>query len=186
MIKTLLTSFKFELIIKLVINKEKLPLLVGILIPIGLVVLVFAYSFIPTLLVKPQYDFLYAKQDYDDSKVQVISGKLTITESERDSYDYYEEEDEYSVRSTPDPEIYYYSVSTSTSKRVSIDEAMNYKLLGESNSPDGFRVGRNSSGGSVFPFYFSDEDDGLYLLGKGLKKKVGSDYYLKFVGWVDK
>src|SRR3990167_3813581 len=162
--------------------KEKLPLIVGILIPILLILFVVVSVYLPSLFVKPKYDFVYttnARYDYD---VKVLDGKISATPRYNDQY--------YSGnqyrRTPPEPTFFVYDVTADKSKSISLAQAQTYNLDSSNKSPDGFTVGRNESDGySFFPFFYGSSQRGVYLQGKGLNRKIQDQYYdFQFLGWV--
>jgi len=159
--------------------KEKLPLLVGIGLPILLILYVAVTSYIPSLFVKPKYNFVYATNSYYDYNINVIGGKISVEPRYTN----------YGARTyrPQQPTLFLYDVTEDKSKQISLAQAQTYTLDPSNKSPDGFTVGRRESDGySYFPFFFGGYDRGTYLMGKGLNRKiVDQDYYnFKFIGWV--
>lgn len=160
--------------------KEKLPLIVGILIPVLLILFVVVSVYLPSLFVKPKYNFIYttnARYDYD---VKVIDGKISVTPRYTDQY--------YGAqRRTPiEPTFFLYDVVADKSKAISLVQTQTYTLDSSDKSPDGFTVGRDESDSYSFsPFFYRGSRYGVYLQGKGLNRKIQDRYYdFQFVGWV--
>lgn len=158
--------------------REKWPLIVGLCLPILLVIFVVVTSYIPSMLVKPQYNFLYTDKSYDyDAKV--INNKLQLTQT---TVNY---NNNYYYKTPVEPTFYVYDQKTNSSKTISSTEAQSLKLDSSNKSPDGFTVGTNDSSYSYFPFFYGGNRGGYYLQGKGLNKKIDStNYNFNFVGWI--
>src|SRR3989344_2124029 len=146
--------------------KEKLPLVVGIGLPILLILFVAITVYLPSFFIKPKYNFLYATGNLYDYDIKVVNGRLTSNPrySQRDPY----------YRYTPtEPNIFLYDVTADKSKAVSLSVAQSYTLDPSTKSPDGFTVGRsNSDDYSFFPFFYGGRTRGQYLMGKGLNRKI--------------
>lgn len=157
--------------------KEKLPLFVGIGLPLLLILYVAVIAYLPSLFVKPKYNFIYAEGYYNDYNINVLNGKISI----EPRYDYGNK----TYRSAQ-PTLFLYDVTNDKSTQISLDQAYSYNLDPSSKSLDGFTVGRHESDASYFPFFFGRYDRGTYLMGKGLNRRITErDYYnFKFVGWI--
>lgn len=157
--------------------KEKLPLIVGIGLPIFLILFVVITAYLPSLFVKPKYNFIFASGNLYDYDLKVVASKVTSTPIYR-SNDY---------RNTPrEPDLFVYDSKNKKSTAISLSQAQGYNLDPSSKSPDGFTVGRNESDNySFFPFFYGGSRRGVYLQGKGLNAKVSDqDYNFKLLGWV--
>ncbi|MEK7558843.1 MAG: hypothetical protein AAB521_00890 [Patescibacteria group bacterium] len=157
--------------------KEKLPLAVGIFLPLLLILYVVITTYLPTLFVKPEYNFIYVGDNYNDSKIDIVSGKISIQPRYR-NYRY----GEYIPQQ---PTFYLYDSASDKNTLISIEETYKYNIDPSSKSPDGFTVGSRDSNYSYFPFFLGTSDRGVYFTGKGLSRKItGQEYNFKFVGWV--
>lgn len=156
--------------------KERLPLFVGIGLPLLLILYVAIAAYLPSLFVKPKYNFIYA-EGYDNYNINVINGKIAIESRYADGNNTY---------GSVQPTLFLYDVPNDKSTQVSLAQAYSYTLDPSSKSLDGFTVGRHESDGSYFLFFFGRYDRGTYLMGKGLNRKITDrDYYnIKFVGWI--
>ena len=158
--------------------KEKLPLIVGIGLPILLVFYVILSSYLPALFVKPKYNFVYTTGNYYDYDINVVGGKVTINPRNYGNYSY----------SSNEPNLYLYDVSEDKSILITTNQAEDYYLDSSNKSPDGFTVERGDGGGGFFPFFWYDSyDNGYYLRGRGLNKKIqlsGDSYQFKLLGWI--
>lgn len=160
-------------------TKEKLPLIVGIILPLTLILYVVVAAYIPSLIVKPKYNFVYTNTNYYDYNVNVIDGRVNIEPgySNNTSRTYFPKQ----------PSLFLYDVVNDKSTQISLTQAQTYILDPSNKSPDGFTVGRGEYDSySFFPFFFGGSNRGYYLMGKGLSRKItDQDYYnFKFVGWV--
>lgn len=153
--------------------KEKLPLVVGVVLPLILILYVGLVSYVPSLFAQPKYNFLYASADYN-SDVIVNSGRVEVINRGFNDYNY------------KDPQIYLYNVAEEKSTPISLTEAQVYQLDPSDKSPDGFTVQYSNNSAEVFPFYFGGSNYGYYLKGKGLNKKIetGDRYNFRFLGWI--
>jgi|SRR3990167_6008965 len=160
--------------------KEKLPLAVGIGLPLLLIIFVAVFAYLPSLFVQPKYDFVYATSNLSDYETKVVNGKLTLNPQTRYRYG---TQYEYPLR---EPSLYLYNVLEEKSTSITLSQAQIYNLDPSSKSPDGFTVGRaDSDGVSFFPFFYGGRyDRGQYLTGKGLSQKVTDNYDFKFIGWI--
>lgn len=166
-------------------------------VPAGIAVVVMLVVYVPQLLAKPRYDFIYAScLEYSCSTIRVEGGKVIPRSSSQLSegidavpdgapidlkYDY----GRYGAVS----QLYYYDVSERSTRALSDSEASRYELDTSSRSPDGYVLEREqSSGGFLF---WGSNHSGWYLK-DGLKKKEvdihpSSSYYvgnIDFIGWV--
>ena len=158
--------------------KEKLPLIVGIGLPIFLIIFVAVSVYLPSLFVKPKYNFIYATGSLYDYDINVIDGRLSVNSK------YYPDT---TYRRIPSqPTLFLYDVVNDKSKQITLTQAQSYILDPSDKSPDGFTVGRSESGdSSFFPFFYGRNDRGRYLMGKGLNRKVtDQNYDFKFIGWI--
>jgi hypothetical protein len=154
--------------------KEKLPLIVGIGLPILLIIYVAASFYLSSLFVKPQYNFIYTTDSSYNYNLRVIGGKITATP--------YEYSNTYRQATTPN--LYYYDAKNDRSRSTTLLEAESYTLDSSPKSPDGFVVEGASSGGM---FWSDGYEDGYYLKGHGFNKKINiaaDRYNFKFLGWV--
>lgn len=160
--------------------KEKLPLIIGIGLPILLILFVTVSVYVPSLLVKPKYDFIYSTGQTYDYNLNVVNGK--ITQSPRYTQPY-----SGGYKTQVEPTYFIYDVNADKKRPISYTQTQAYNLDSSDKSPDGFSVSRNDSGSySFFPFFYGGGNDyGIYLKGKGLNRKITDDTYnFKFLGWV--
>lgn len=148
-------------------------------VPLGIALLASAAIYIPRHFANPSYDFVYSVcSDYDcSSNFDVDSdGKVAKTEA-KESFG-------------PAAKLYVFSVKDDSSKRLTLEQAQQYKLDTASKSPDNYKM----TGGSGDSGLFLGESDPSWYLSDGLKKKeldiYGSNIYdpnsVRFLGWVTK
>lgn len=163
------------------ITKEKLPLIVGIGLPLLLILYVAITASLPSLFVKPKYNFIYVNDPYHNRfNINVLNGKINMEQTYR--YD-----NRYDNSTFTQPTLFLYDVINDKSTQISLAQAQSYTLDPSNKSPDGFTVGRrDSDSSSYFPFFFGSYDTGNYLMGKGLNRRIteGNYYNFKFAGWI--
>lgn len=166
-------------------TSTKKEFLLFLSIPAGIILLVSLFLFVPTLLAKPGYDFIYTQcPDYDCSST-IVLGKDGLKSRPEIST-------EYNNYRLVEPEIYYHDTGRNASKRIDLNEANKYVLDASNVSPDGYTLTRGTSDGG-FLFWGYSSDSNWYLKKGSLQKKslnlADNDYYsrdIKLMGWVEK
>lgn len=164
-------------------RKSKIPLLLGIGIPLLLIVLVFVVDYLlPEVFVKPAYDFVYAA-GYGKTYVEIKEGTVYIPPCP------YEETELRSCAVYPDVDFYLYDIEEEENIPVSLGEVNSYNLDVSEKSPDGYSILEARGEGGFFPFFWSSGERNTFLLQKGrfLAKQInlkGEYYDFKFIGWV--
>jgi hypothetical protein len=163
---------------------RNIPLIVGIAIPLLMIVFVALSIYLPTLFVKPKFDFLYAVGGFYGTQYSVKNGQLIETYSEYPKY------------YTPQTEtkLFFYDIKKNESQEISFEQAKKFQLDSNIESPDGFEVVYGRRGEGIFPFFFFSERDyqTVYIQGHNLSKKLNirlsGAYYqrFQFLGWVIK
>jgi len=140
---------------------------------------------LPTLFIKPKYDFIYSYPDgyYSNGTYSVNGGviiKHTATEPTR-------------YQPPQEPKLFYYNNALNESREMPFEETGKLKLDPSSVSPDGFEIQFGRRNNWLFPLFFSGGYDynSKYIVGHGFSKKLnlksGNSYYygdFKFLGWV--
>jgi len=167
--------------------RKNLPLILAIALPILLIIVVALSVTLPSLFIKPQFNFLYASSNnYASYRVfSVVDGKLTRVEIKQPIKDAYYEPQVV-------PQLYLHDVATNSSRQVTFAQAQEFVLDSSPKSPDGFEVVNGSRGEGVMPMMFwSGSDYGVkYIKGNNGSKKlnlqISSDNYysFEFLGWV--
>ena len=167
-------------------NQEKMPLIIGLIIPVLMVIFIAASIFVPRLFAPPvQYDFIYSVPDgYNpDSEYWVREGRIQL----RDIKDLNQKQTHWApVR------LYRYHVKENRNAQITMEEAKNLSLSDNSQSPDGYEIGPGTQGSSFLFFYSSYSDySAMYLKGHGVAHKLNltkgkREYYsdFHFIGWV--
>lgn len=159
--------------------KHKLPLLIGVGLPLFLVlwVIVFAY-FLPKIFVNPDYNFIYAI-GYNSKYVSVYNQRIQLDTqlSKKDDLSYLSGLD-----------FYLYDVQNEENIPLTLDEARSYRLDSSEKSPDGYIV-RSKKDGDFFFFPFFWSSNRGYYISKNTTwvKQIflkGDYYYFKWLGWV--
>lgn len=143
-------------------------------VPIGIIVVLIAFLYVPRLFANPTYDFIYCEGYSCDNSFSVNpSGTLVVPdEPNRRLYD-------------GGSRLYYYDTKRDATRPLHIDEASRYQLDTTSKSPDGYTL-RRSSGSSGFLFWSDYQNS--WSLSKGLiAKPITLDSRGNsntFIGWV--
>ena len=167
--------------------KNKLPLFVGIGIPLLLIlwVLLFVY-FLPRLFVKPEYNFVYAA-GYESNYVRVVANKVQI-----DPCPYYPGSYQNCALYLREMNFYLYDVKNDENISLSLDEVKNYQLDPSEKSPDDYKISFQKDSGDYFffPFFGGGGVSRGPQLSKGAWSKqieLKNNYYdFQFLGWVAK
>jgi hypothetical protein len=175
-------------------NTKNLPLIVGIALPILFILIISALVFLPSLSIKPQYNFLYTNQDDYYSYGQgykntykVENGKIALEplpvppKGELISY------------KSDSPKIYFYDFKNNSSHEITWKDALKLNLDPGPSSPDGYNVSYYYGNDGIFELFGSGNNSRGYFVSKGSAKKKLSgllaDNYsyqgnFKFIGWV--
>lgn len=151
-------------------------------IPLSIVIIAAVIIYLPGLLASPKYDFIYATCD-DFGCSNTYSVESTSEKITRDKSDSKSPDGESTLR--------YYDTDTNSNRKISFEQAREYRLDGSSRSPDGYNlVNETSSSGFLF---WRNSDSGWYLKNGAIKKEVElstvNSYYsrdIKFIGWIKK
>lgn len=162
-------------------SKDKLPLLIGIGLPVLLILYILFVTYIPSLYAKPAYDFIYAQNCSYEYTIHIVGSKIIA--DIRDNYNIYQ------TNPLPaDPGcLYLYDVHTDSSRQISLSEADMFSINSSTKSPDGYTVEKDTEyPGGVFPlFWYGGGDTGYYLTGHGLHRGIAnSSYDFQFLGWI--
>ena len=144
-------------------------------VPLGAIVLILAFLYIPRFFAHPSYDFIYCSGYYCESSYTVDpSGKLHVSDSMNDS------------RLSRNALLRYYDAARDTTRPLSSEEVSRYKLDSSSKSPDGYSLSKSGSNGG-FLFWGSNYGDD-WSLRKGIVARPidldthGNDIHL--IAWV--
>ena len=163
-------------------KKKNIPLIIALSIPILMVILITISIYVPTLFVKPKFDFIYSVENTYcyHRKHSVQDERVVFSEvSNKKENDI--------CRNNQQPRLYYYDVQSFTSKEITLEEAQEYRLDCRRHSQDGFEI---VSGDRSFDIFFIS---GSSYYDKYLKKGAYSrrihlenhHYYdFRFLGWI--
>ncbi len=172
--------------------KKNLPLIIGIALPLVFVLIISLVIFLPSLSVKPQYNFIYTTNDYY-SYNQAYKNTFAIENNHIVLQPVSIRAGETYVGTMPT--LYLYDVKANNSHQISFDEAKNLTLDAGPSSPDGYTIKYQYNNEGIFELFGSNgNNDRGYFVTKnnGAKKLTGfpaTDYYwsdgsLKFIGWI--
>jgi hypothetical protein len=175
--------------------KKNPALIVGIALPIVFILVLVAVILIPSLSIKPKYDFLYSLSNYNSynelykNNYQVDGGKLSLQPV--------------TVESNPGPgtviqdapQIFMYDVKTNTTHQVTFADAQKLTLDPGPASSDGYTVNYQYGNGGVLDLFGGDDNTYGYYVSKGnaAKRLTGlpSNSYgynnggFVFIGWIE-
>lgn len=163
-------------------NRKKLLLILALASPVLLVVIAALVIYLPNLLVKPKYDFIYATQNnYGTQSFSVVNGRVQQNSAPfQNNYPY----------PLSQPQLYYYNVAADKSTEISLADVQKFMLDPSSSSPDGFKIDYGSSYSGGFLLFGSYNDYNTRVLdGHGLHKKLNLGqlgYQVSILGWVIK
>lgn len=170
------------------INKQKLPLIIALCIPLLMIILVAGFIYIPGIGKKPKYDFVYLSGStsyYGTQEYKVSGGKIVKYPITQDKM--------YAGGIVPNesmPLFYLYSVANQSATELSLEQAQSITLDASNTSPDAYIIERGNGGGG-FPFGGNGNYNTWYIKGHNratklnLKLTGGDSYYnFQFLGWV--
>ncbi len=151
-------------------------------IPLGVSLLAAAVVYVPQLLAKPAYDFVYSYCDaYECADSYSLTADSRVLQNPSTSPRFGE---------LPKARLGYYSAATGATRIITYGEAQGYALLNSSVSPDGYTLVRDSGKGG---FLFWDGGERSWQLENGMKKRQvrlngdSQSYYsdnITLLGWV--
>lgn len=172
-------------------NKQNIPLVVGITLPLVLVVLVAIAVYLPRTFADPQYDFVYVVNDrtlYDrECETYVVddAGQLTIEAEGAD--DIAPRRRATCVRGVAT--WYLYDVSAKEERKVTFDALEDMSLSDEPISPDGYWFVRDYSHSGIFELFGSNNRNEWFLENNSVRIPLDVSaqqypYDVSFIGWV--
>lgn len=173
-------------------------------IPIGFIVIVALSTYLPSLAIKTDYNFVYSlctdgssyySYDYCDKQLMqrygVADGKMVVNDlplGDNTANIQIERKYDFSTR------IFLHNTGSNVSKEITESEAMEYTLSSLLTSPDGITVSSHYDRGSdLFIIFDGGSSYGYYLTEGRNKKKLNlinddSRYYYRdnfhFIGWI--
>lgn len=172
--------------------KQKLPILVGVGLPLLLILWVVIFvNILPSIFIRPTHNFIYVTGYDNQQNVYVEDGKIKALPCSYDNNNYsYRNCNNYLKEA-----IYLYNVENNENILLSLTEAQQYNLDSSDKSSDGYIVKNsrdNSSDFYIFPFFFgSGVSQGVYISSGSFSKQISlkndryySYYDFKFLGWI--
>ena len=154
---------------------KNIPILIGIALPFLFIIIIAAMVYLPSISVKPQYNFLYTSSETRvrfDGEMSIYSygvreGKLVTKQNPKR----YPEQ----VLLDEKPTLYVYDVKANASREISFDEAQKLSLDAGPTSPDGYTVTYKYGHNGIFELFGSDTNKNGYFItkGNGAKKLTG-------------
>lgn len=178
-------------------NKEKLPIIVGLALPIFFIVFVAVWISFRTSSVQPEHSFIYAISDetspakygvlfennYAVENGKIILKPVTFSKDEILNYDMCEAMD-----------LYFYDVKNNVNRKIPLDEAQKYVIDNSNSSVDGYSVAYEYGNSGIFEIFGNNNENSGYFITKidgGAKKKLnislGNNYWnndFRFIGWI--
>ena len=180
--------------------KKNAPLIIGLAIPVFMIILISLVVYVPSAMLKPVHSFIYATNDrnygYGD-RYSVVNGKLVkefIPYPENDG----SQIDPQFKPTFPTVRLFVYDPIQNKSREVSFDDARQFTINENIESPDGFVfVGQNTYyNDGIFGLFGSSRDRNTTYMKKGnVSKKINlitgsaEPYYydnnIRFIGWIN-
>lgn len=186
--------------------KKNFALLLAFLLPILLIVIVAISTYLPSLFIKTNYNFIYTSctdnnknyypyncDSYLQKRYAVLDDKFIIN-----NVDLSQDLDKNGVpdfKQNYSDRIFLHDTQTNESREISLKEAQTMTLSGLLTSPDGITVSSHydRAGGDFFIFGGGYSSYGYYLTKGNSRSKINlinsSDRYyyqnnFQFIGWV--
>jgi hypothetical protein len=171
-------------------------IVVAFLLPVSLIVFIALTSYLPSLLLSTNYDFLYSTcsgrwcDNYLEKRYSVVEGRLVVNEIDP-TWDL----DENGVPDIDEKwhaRIFLHDTEKNESREIDVEEARTFELSGLLTSPDGVTVSSGYDRGADFFLFYGGSSHGYYLT-KGKRRSklniINSDEYwrrenFQFIGWI--
>ncbi len=149
--------------------KENIIVILAITLPIAFLFIILLVSYIPTLFISTDYDFLYSCRN--DLQFSIVNEKLKVEQEGK---------------------IFLYDAQNNRSREISLDQAKQKRISPISSSPDGINfVSSYERYSADLLFYHSRRENVNYLNQGRINKRINligcRDYYrdnINFIGWV--
>ena len=164
-------------------NGKNVPLIIALSIPVLMVTLIAVSIYLPTMFVKPQFDFIYSTDDgyCHYRKYLVINSKIIEEENQKPTENNVCKHDR-------NPRLYYYDIQLNTPKEITLEEAQKFFIDNRAQSPDGFEIVSGDRSFDIFFFSGSSYYDKYLKKGTYTRKlNTPHDYYyydFRLIGWV--
>ena len=179
-------------------KNKHIPLIIGISLPIVFIIIISAVIFIPSLSIKPQYNFIYTNGNNQYQYNQIYSNTYSVENNHLVLHPQsiqIEQKNNPNIKVIDAPTIYLYDVKNNTSHQITFDEAKNYTLDPGPSSPDGYTVKYEYSNNGIFDLFggsqnngngfFIEKDNGKKAL-TGMTDNNRYSYYgdFKLISWI--
>lgn len=165
-------------------KSQRTSLIIAIAIPIALIVVVGLGTWVPSLFLETEYDFVYQhSQDYSYSptmRYEVQDHHLVLLPSKKN-------------KDAEQPKDFFrYDSSEDKIFPLSLEDVQQLNFISSTTSPDGYEISTNNyrSGGIMTEVLFNRPTRSVRLQKGSARKrlKIGSNnrnlYRFRFVGWV--
>ena len=184
--------------------KQNLSLVLAFSLPVLLIIIVAASTYLPSLFLSSNYNFIYAActegsnhyyyncDNYLQNRLVVVNGKLVVNDinpsldSDKDGIP--------DINENYKERIFLHDTEKNESREITLEEARSLTLNNLVTSPDGISVSGDYSHGAEFLFLFDGGSSYGYYLMKGNNRSklnlINNDdryYYqdnFQFIGWV--
>lgn len=158
-----------------------------IALPLLMSAVVASLVYIPALFQKPKYDFIYSMCD-GGSNGYCYGNGYYYDEQKRGVGKYQQNDYSYGSYTPGEYQLYYYSVTTHSSRKISEQEANQFQLQHAVTSPDGFQLKQDINYNTFGSSYNSDNK---FALHKGAAKHKTDIIHRGYpdpevLGWVEK
>jgi len=183
--------------------KKNFAILIAFLLPITIIVIVALSTYVPSLFLSTDYNFIYTSctdgsnyysyncGNYLKNRYSVVNNKLVVNSvgptQDSDKNGIPDIKENYTAR------IFLHDTKKNESREITIEEAQTLTLNSLLTSPDGVTVSSNYDRGSDFFLVFDGRSSYGYYLTKGRSRSklnlINNDdryYYrdnFKFIGW---
>ncbi|PIR85546.1 hypothetical protein COU15_00420 [Candidatus Kaiserbacteria bacterium CG10_big_fil_rev_8_21_14_0_10_45_20] len=170
-------------------KKETFSLMIGIAVPLVFVLIVIISSLLPSLLVKPQHDFVFSVNNDGyygvcfENEFAIVDGRLSSVPNTVKCRQ--------GATMQANPPLYYYSVEADTVKKISLADVADTAFVAGPSSPDGYTVtfeygnysfGIFGGGGGTEGYFIGNQKGKKRLEGISAITRYNSD--IQVVGWV--
>lgn len=185
--------------------KKNLALSLAFVLPIVLILIIALITYVPSLYVSTDYNFLYAScvnsgdyyshescNSYLQKYYTVVNNRLTV--NSLDPTLDYNKDGVPDFNKNFDVHIFLHNTQKNESREVTLEQAQGVMLSNLLTSPDGVTISNDyNQGGYIFPFGGGPSSYGHYLKkGRGKVRmntinNNGQSYYqdsFQFIGWV--
>ncbi|MEI8337586.1 MAG: hypothetical protein WCF92_00385 [bacterium] len=179
-------------------KNKHLPLIIGISLPIVFIIIISAVIFIPSISIRPQYNFIYTSGNNQYQYNQIYSNTYSVENNQlvlQTVPVQIEQKNNPNIKVIEDSILYLYDVKNNTSHQITFDEAKKYIVDAGPSSPDGYTVKYEYNNSGIFDLFGGSQNNGSGLFiekdnGKkaltGMTNNNQYSYYgdFKLIGWI--